>query len=109
MPAGFVAGSGDLSYGQTMAFTTLMLFQVFNVYNARSDERSAFHGLFTNHWLWIAVGASLVLQVAVTYVPFLQRAFGTVSLSAGDWVFCAVIASSVLWLREVSKLLLRRR
>ena len=34
-----------------MAFTTLMLFQLFNVFNARSDERSAFEGLFTNHWL----------------------------------------------------------
>jgi Ca2+-transporting ATPase len=35
-----------------MAFTTLMLFQLFNVFNARSDERSAFVGLFHNLWLW---------------------------------------------------------
>jgi cation transport ATPase-like protein len=49
LPGGFVEGSGDLRYAQTMAFTTLMLFQVFNVLNARSDERSAFAHLFTNH------------------------------------------------------------
>ena len=42
MPGGFVSGVGDLRYGQTMAFTTLMLLQIFNVLNARSDERSAF-------------------------------------------------------------------
>ena len=48
LPGGFVEGSGDLRYAQTMAFTTLMLFQMFNVLNARSDERSAFVHLFTN-------------------------------------------------------------
>jgi Ca2+-transporting ATPase len=107
LPGGFVEGSGDLRYGQTMAFTTLMLFQMFNVLNARSDERSAFVHLFTNHWLWTALGVSLVFQVVVIYTPFLQRTFGTVSLSAQDWVFCAAIASSVLWLREISKLVAR--
>jgi Ca2+-transporting ATPase len=87
-----------------MAFTTLMLFQMFNVLNARSDERSAFTHLFANHWLWMAVGVSLLLQAAVIYAPVLQRAFGTVSLSAADWMLCAAVASSVLWLREISKL-----
>ncbi len=103
LPGGFVAGSGDLRYAQTMAFTTLMLFEMFNVFNARSDERSAFPLLFTNRWLWLAVGGSVVLQVLVVYVPFLQRAFGTVGLSVGDWLFCLAVASSVLWLREISK------
>ena len=54
LPGGFVEGTGDLRYAQTMAFTTLMLFQLFNVFNARSDERSAFAGLFANRWLWAA-------------------------------------------------------
>jgi Ca2+-transporting ATPase len=107
LPGGFVEGSGDLRYSQTMAFTTLTLFQLFNVFNARSDERSAFAHLFRNHWLWKALGVSLLLHVVVIYVPFLQRAFGTASLSAQDWGFCAAIASSVLWLREVSKLVAR--
>jgi len=86
-----------------MAFTTLMLFQIFNVFNARSDDRSALPRLFTNRWLWTAVAGSVVLQVVVVYVPFLQNAFGTTSLSAGDWVFCIGVASSVLWLREAGK------
>ena len=103
MPGGFVEGTGDLRYGQTMAFTTLMLFQIFNVVNARSDERSAFAHLFTNHWLWMAIGLSLGLQLVVVYLPFLQKAFGTVGLAGGDWVFCVVIASSVLWLTELKK------
>jgi Ca2+-transporting ATPase len=41
------------------------------------------------------------------YIPFLQQAFSTVSLSLGDWLRCAAVASSVLWLRELSKLAAR--
>ena len=104
---GLIEGSGTLRRAQTMAFTTLTLFQVFNVFNARSDERSAFDGLFRNRWLWGAVGLSLALQVAVVHVPFLQQAFSTASLSAGDWLRCAAVASSVLWLRELGKLAAR--
>jgi P-type Ca2+ transporter type 2C len=107
LPGGFVGGAGDLPYAQTMAFTTLMLFQIFNVVNARSDERSAFVHLFTNGWLWAALGGSIALQVVVVYVPFLERAFGTIALSARDWVFCVAVASSVLWLREASKVAAR--
>jgi Ca2+-transporting ATPase len=104
LPGGLIEGSGDLRYAQTIAFTTLMLFQMFNVFNARSDEQSAFNHLFTNRWLWMAVGFSIALQAAVVYVPALQRAFGTIGLSAADWACCAGVASSVLWLREISKL-----
>jgi Ca2+-transporting ATPase len=52
-------------------------------------------------------GVALVLQVAVVYVPLLQHAFATVSLSFGDWLRCAAVASSVLWLRELSKIVTR--
>jgi P-type Ca2+ transporter type 2C len=107
LPGGLIEGSGTLHYAQTMAFTTLTMFQLFNVFNARSDERSAFEGLFSSRWLWGAVGLSLVLHVAVVYVPFLQEAFSTTNLSIGDWLLCAAVASSVVWLRELSKLLTR--
>jgi Ca2+-transporting ATPase len=107
LPGGFVHGRGDLRYAQTMAFTTLMLFQLFNVTNARSDEQSAFVDLFRNRWLWAAIGGSLALQLLVVYAPFLQRAFGTTGLSSRDWVFCVTLASSVLWLREASKAIAR--
>ncbi len=107
LPGGLIEGTGSLAYGQTMAFTTLTLFQLFNVFNARSDERSAFANLFANHWLWSAVGLSLVLHAAVIYVPFLQSAFSTVPLSIGDWIICVAMASSVLWLRELSKVVNR--
>ncbi|MCC7009813.1 MAG: cation-translocating P-type ATPase [Acidobacteria bacterium] len=107
LPGGLIAGNGTVAYAQTMAFTTLMLFQIFNVLNARSDERSAFVHLFVNRWLWIAIAGSVALQVLVVYAPFLQRAFGTVPLTGADWIACLGVASTVLWLEEASKLVSR--
>jgi Ca2+-transporting ATPase len=107
LPGGLIEGSGSMRYAQTMAFATLVLCQLFNVFNARSDERTAFRGLFRNHWLWAAVALSLALQAVVVYMLFLQQAFSTVALNARDWLFCTAVASSVLWLRELSKIVLR--
>jgi Ca2+-transporting ATPase len=108
LPGGFVKGAGSLRYAQTMAFMTLTAAQFFNVFNSRSDRRSAFVDVFSNHWVWAAIGLSLVLQVVVLYVPAMQKAFGTVGLSAADWLRCLAAASVVLWMRELSKFLLRR-
>jgi Ca2+-transporting ATPase len=109
LPGGLVSGTNSLRYAQTMSFTTLVLAQLLNVFNARSEKRSAFVGLFTNRWLWGAIAFSLALQVLVLYVSPMQKAFGTVGLTALDWGRCAVAASGVLWLSEVTKLIERRR
>ena len=98
---------GGLRYAQTMAFNTLVFFSLFQIFNARSDARSAFIGMFANKWLWLAIVLSVVLQIVVVYTPFLQRAFSTVSLSLKDWLCCIAVASSVLWLRELSKVAFR--
>jgi Ca2+-transporting ATPase len=107
LPGGWIEGSGGIQYGRTMAFTTLMLFQVFNAFNARSEVQSAFRGLFRNRWLWAAVSLSVALHTLVVYVPFLQAAFGTVKLDAWDWARCFAVASSVLWVAEAAKILVR--
>ena len=62
-----------MRYGQTMTFTTLMMFQLFNALNARSDEESAFCGLFRNRWLWAAIALSLFLHAAVVYPSCRKR------------------------------------
>ncbi len=107
LPGGFVDGSGDLPHAQTMAFTTIVLFQLFNTINSRSDEQSAFAHLFTNRLLWGAIALSVALQFLVVYLPPIQRGFGTVALTGGDWLLCLGVASSVVWLRELNKLITR--
>jgi Ca2+-transporting ATPase len=108
LPGGFIEGSGTLPYAQTRAFTTLVFLSIFSVFNSRSDERSAFADIFSNAWLWGALALAIALQLAVVYTPFLQQAFSTVGLGLSDWLTCAAAASSVLWLRELNKLLTRQ-
>ena len=105
LPGGLIEGSGDMRYAQTMAFTTLMMFQFFNVFNARSDETSAFRwALFQP----MAVGRDRIVTRAAS-----RGDLHTVSAASifdheprrADWALCAVAASSVLWLRELSKLI----
>jgi Ca2+-transporting ATPase len=109
LPGGFIEGEGSMRYAQTMAFTTLMLFQMFNVFNSRSNDESAFRGLFHNPGLWLGLGVSILLQVLVVHLPFFQQAFSTSSLSAADWMRCTLVASSVLWVLELYKVWIRRQ
>jgi P-type Ca2+ transporter type 2C len=109
LPGGLVDGSDGIVEARTMAFTTLVIAQLFNCFNARSDRVSAFHHLFTNPLLWGAIALSLLLQVAVVYLPILNRAFETTGLDAGDWLLCTGLASAVLWSDELRKLLRRQR
>ncbi len=109
LPGGLIEGSGDMVAARTMAFTTLVLAQLFNCFNARSEEQSAFRHLFTNRMLWAAIGLSVSLQVAVVHLDVMNRAFGTTPLSFGDWMTCVGLASVVLWSSELRKLLTRLR
>ncbi|MEP7113796.1 MAG: cation-translocating P-type ATPase C-terminal domain-containing protein, partial [Ilumatobacteraceae bacterium] len=76
--------------------------------NARSDRVSAFHHLFTNRYLWAALGLSAILQIAVVQLPFLNEPFSTIPLDAGDWLICIGLASVVLWADELKKVVQRR-
>jgi Ca2+-transporting ATPase len=96
-------------HAQTMAFTTLVFYQLFNAFNARFAQRSALHKLGANRWLWVAVLAAVALQLAVVHLPSLQRAFHTVPLAAHEWLVCVAVASSVLWVVELKKLSTRAR
>lgn len=108
LEGGLIPGSGGIVEARTMAFTTLVIAQLFNCLCARSDRDSAFRHLFTNSLLWAAIALSVVLQVAVVQLPFLNRAFDTTPLSSTDWLICIALASLVLWFDEMRKLVLRR-
>jgi Ca2+-transporting ATPase len=107
--SGNAPNAEDGTHARTMAFTTLMLFQLFNVFNCRSTWRSAFDGFFDNKWLIAAVALSLFTHVLVIYVPFLQAAFHTMALSAFDWTIATAVASTLLIAMELVKWVLRSR
>jgi len=108
LPGGVIPGSDSLEVARTAGFTTLVFAQLFNALNSRSETASAFRGLFTNKWLWGALGLGTVLQVLVVQVPFLQEAFGTAPLDLGQWAAATGMASIVLWAEELAKWIRRR-
>ena len=107
LPGGLIEGHESLTLARTAGFTVLVLAQLFNCFNARSETASVLRGLFSNPWLWGAVLLSALLQVAVVHVPFLNQAFGTAPMSLNQWLVCAAMASVVLWLSELQKLVRR--
>lgn len=109
LPGGLIEGSQSLDQARTAGFTVLVLAQLFNCFNARSETTSAFSHLFTNRWLWAAIALSVLLQVAVVNFGPLNVAFGTVPLPLEQWLVCGAMGSSVLWFGEIRKWALRWR
>ena len=96
----------DIQYAQTMAFSTLVAFQMFNVLNCRSQDKSIFKvGLFSNKWLIGAIVISILLQIAVIHTS-LGILFKTVPLQLIDWMYVFLISSSVLIVIEIQKLVM---
>ncbi len=89
---------------QTVAFTTMAMFQVFNALNCRSRTRSFFSlGPFTNKFLAGAIAVSVTLQVLANRVPFLRMALSTEPLDLEQWALIGLVASSVFIADEVRK------
>ena len=99
-----IGHEAQIREARTMGFTILVFAQLFNALASRSSRKSAFQGLFSNPWLWGAIGISILLQLLVIYVPFLGEAFGTVPLQPQAWLECIGLASLVLVASELRKL-----
>ena len=102
-----IGHEAQMTEARTMGFTILVFAQLFNALSSRSHLQSAFVGLFSNKWLWGAIGLSVALQLVVIYVPFLNGPFGTVALSPMAWVECICLAAIVLIASELRKIVLR--
>ena len=107
LPGGLIEGTYDLATARTAGFTVLVITSLFNCFNARSETTSAFAHLFVNPWLWGAIALSILLQVAVVHLEFLNVAFRTVPLTFDQWLVCIAMASMVLWFSELRKLMAR--
>jgi P-type Ca2+ transporter type 2C len=106
----YALASDGLAYALTLAFTTFVLFQFFNVFNARAEYDTAFNAnFFSNGKLWLALASVLVLQVLVVHWGPAQAIFGTTDMRLSDWLLGAAVASSVLVLDEARKFITRRR
>jgi Ca2+-transporting ATPase len=94
---------------QTMVFTTLAMFQVFNAFNCRSRTQSIFKmNFFGNPYLLLGIAGSILLQIGAIYLPFMQRALETAPLALSDWALIILVTSSIVVVDEIRKLIQRR-
>jgi magnesium-transporting ATPase (P-type) len=106
-PGGLFGGDRGITEARTMAFHTLVLAQLFAILGLRNERDSFLKGLFTNHWLWLALALGVAMQFLVLYLPGMQKAFGTYPLTFEDWIFCTAAAASVLVAIEIAKPIFR--
>lgn len=100
--------SVDIPLARTMTLLTLGMFQWFNAWNCRSETLSVFQlGWFTNKWLILATFVVVSLQILLLYIPFLQSIFATIPLNIYQWMFAALVSSTILWMEEIRKLVAR--
>jgi len=94
--------------GETMAFLTLSLAELFRAYTVRSERMSLFQiGAFSNRYMQYAVGSSIILLLLVVNVPFLQPIFNTHFLSPVEWATVIGLALIPAVSEEITKAYLR--
>lgn len=85
------------------------MFEIFYLFSIRYIIASVLNrdGLFGNRYVLIAVGILIIMQIGFTYLPPAQALFGSVALDSLSWFYIVVVATSVLFLVELEKTLLR--
>ncbi len=102
-------GSGrSLKEAMTMTFVSLVLIQFFKAYNFRSDRLSIINKPFANKWLNLSILWELILLYLVVYLPVLHKPFSTFSLTLEDWEIVVALSSTVIFVLEFVKYLVRR-
>jgi len=100
----------SMELARSVAMTQMVMFQFFHVFNSRSLRRSVFQvPLTANPFLAVSLGLALMAQVAVLYVPFMQRIFATTGLAPGHWALVAAVGSIIVVAAEIDKVYLRAR
>jgi len=99
-----------LKEAQTLAVTTVILFQIFYLFNCRSLRDSMFKiGLFSNLWIYAGIALLLLLHLAFVYLPFMNTLFGSAPLSPEAWLRATLVAFLVVPVIGVEKWIRSRR
>jgi Ca2+-transporting ATPase len=93
---------------RTMTFVSVVLFEFFKAYNFRSEHVSAFVRPFANKWLNLAISWEFGLLCLIVYLPFLQAAFHTFSLTGADIAIVVGLALTVFPVLEAGKWMVRK-
>ncbi|MBI2053680.1 MAG: HAD-IC family P-type ATPase, partial [Candidatus Sungbacteria bacterium] len=101
--------SPDMTKAWTISLTLLAVFQWFNAWNCRSEDRSVFRiNPLTNKFLIAATATVIVLQIFAVYHPIMNRLLHTTPLGLAEWLLIIPLAASVIVVEEIRKFFHRR-
>ena len=95
----------NVAKAQTMAFTAVVMLEMVRMQMIRSQYKLK---LFSNKWLWIAILSSILLQIAVIYVPYMDRVFKTVPLNINDWILILGGCAFMLIVGNIANLFIKK-
>ncbi|MFH1448273.1 MAG: HAD-IC family P-type ATPase [Candidatus Micrarchaeota archaeon] len=105
----FIMHLDCIDVARTMTVTTLVSFELFNVFNFRSMRESVVTGgLLWNKWMAIAIGGSVIVLMMVIYHPYLQITFHTAPLSVAQLALAFGIGITVIPVIELRKFIVSR-
>ncbi|WP_295005208.1 HAD-IC family P-type ATPase [uncultured Dechloromonas sp.] len=85
----------SLAEARTVAVNVFVMVEAAYLFNCRSLSQAFWkQGLFSNPWIWAGIGAMLALQMALTYLPFMNALFQTAPIGSEEWL--SILAISVL-------------
>ncbi|MEE8588457.1 MAG: cation transporting ATPase C-terminal domain-containing protein, partial [Sulfurimonadaceae bacterium] len=104
-----MARDASIEHARTVAVNTLVMFEIFYLFNARYITASIFSraGLTGNRYVLVAIGILIVFQLGFTYLTPMQALFGTTAIDLAIWLRIVLVASSVLFLVELEKFFVR--
>jgi magnesium-transporting ATPase (P-type) len=99
----------SIEHARTVAVNTLVVFEIFYLFNSRYITAPVLNraGLTGNRYVLIAIGVLIILQLGFTYHAPMQALFGTTEIDFSIWLRILAIASSVLFLVELEKYVVR--
>jgi len=105
-----MAQGASIEHARTVAVNTLVMFEIFYLFNSRYITTCVFNraGLTGNRYVLIAIGILIIFQLGFTYLSPMQTLFGTTGIDVTMWVYIILVASSVLFLVELEKAVIRR-
>ncbi len=103
-----VANGAALSEARTAAVNLFVVVEAFYLFSCRSLTHSAWRiGVFSNRWIVVGVTVQVIGQLAITYLPAMNRVFATAPISPGAWLRVLAIGAAVSAVVAIEKLLRR--
>lgn len=99
----------NIDYARTTVVNVLVMMEIFYLINCRKIYNSVLNieGIFGSLSVIFSMLLVILFQVGFTYLPFMQKIFGTKSISLNEWIVIVLISLGVFFLIELEKLVLR--